>query len=211
MLERNTPFYGWGHTGELESTALAVRALASGGDEATADRPLLRQGLLFLLRNEDKDGMWYHRQTTVHVLKTLLSMVEAHERSDKLTLRVNGKDAKVVELSSAETVVAPIEVDLREFITKGENQVNLESANKGMMSVQFVANLYVPWGDVASVTSKQEPQCDQPAALHGGILKDKGDDCGEHRVSCSSGTPRVPGIRHDAGRSRLAARRRRGS
>jgi len=157
MLERNTPFYGWGHTGELESTALAVRALASGANGTTADQPLIRQGLLFLLRNEDKDGMWYCGQTTVQVLKTLLSMVETRESSDRLTLRVNGKDAKVVELSSGQTVVAPIEVDLSAFITKGENQVDLESANKGMMSVQFVADLYVPWGDARSVTSKQEP------------------------------------------------------
>jgi len=136
---------------------LALRALASGANGTTADQPLIRQGLLFLLRNEDKDGMWYCGQTTVHVLKTLLSMVETRESSDRLTLRVNGKDAKVVELSSGQTVVAPIEVDLSAFITKGENNVDLESANKGMMSVQFVADLYVPWGDAQSVTSKQEP------------------------------------------------------
>jgi hypothetical protein len=65
-LERNTPFYGWGRAGRLESTALALRVLTASGDADSADRELISHGLLFLLRNEDKDGMWYCGQTTVH-------------------------------------------------------------------------------------------------------------------------------------------------
>jgi hypothetical protein len=155
-LERNTPFYGWGHTGELDSTALAVRALAVGA--AASDQALIRQGLLFLLRNEDKDGMWNSGQTTVHVLKTLLSMVVArdHESGGKLTVRVNGKEAKVVELPAGQIVTAPVEVDVSAQVTPGKNQVELESASESMMSAQVVADLYVPWGDSSSVTSKPE-------------------------------------------------------
>ncbi|MGA2345535.1 MAG: hypothetical protein ABSF93_05980, partial [Candidatus Sulfotelmatobacter sp.] len=156
-LERNTPFYGWGHAGELESTALAVRALAVGA--AASDQSLIRQGLLFLLRNEDKDGMWYSGQTTVHVLKTLLSMVVArdHESGGKLTVRVNGKEAKVVELPAGQVVTAPVEVDVSAQVRPGANLVELESANNVIMSAQVVADLYVPWEDRSSVTSKPEP------------------------------------------------------
>lgn len=31
-LEHNTPFYGWGHAGRVESTAMTVLALAEYGD-----------------------------------------------------------------------------------------------------------------------------------------------------------------------------------
>jgi hypothetical protein len=155
-LERNTPFYGWGHTGELESTALAVRALAVGA--AASDQSLIRQGLLFLLRNEDKDGMWYSGQTTVHVLKTLLSLVVARDQESggKLTVRVNGKEAKVVELPAGQVVTAPVEVDVSAQVTPGENQVELESASESRMSAQVVADLYVPWRD-STITSNSEP------------------------------------------------------
>jgi hypothetical protein len=158
-LERNTPFYGWGQTGALESTALALRALASGDSRAGADRSLIRQGLLFLLRNEDKDGMWYSGQTTVNVLKTLLSMVVARDRetAGEITVRVNGKEAKVVELPAGQGVAAPIEVDVSTQVMAGKNQVELEYASEAMMSAQVVADLYVPWQDSSSVASKPEP------------------------------------------------------
>jgi hypothetical protein len=158
-LERNTPFYGWGQTGALESTALALRALASGDGRAGADQPFIRQGLLFLLRNEDKDGMWYSGQTTVNVLKTLLSMVVTRdqETAGEITVRVNGKEAKVVELPAGQGVAAPIEVDVSAQVMPGKNQVELEYASEAMMSAQVVGDLYVPWQDSTSVASKPEP------------------------------------------------------
>jgi hypothetical protein len=155
-LERNTPFYGWGRTGELESTALAVRALAAAHDRG--DQALIRRGLLFLFRNEDKDGMWFSGQTTVNVLKTLLSMVTPQDRGSggTLSVRVNGTEAKVIDLPAAEAVVAPIEVDVSSQIAPGENQLEFESSTAVMISAQFVADGYVPWKQ-ASVTSKSEP------------------------------------------------------
>jgi hypothetical protein len=136
-----------------------VRALATSTEQNDGDRELIRQGLLFLLRNEDKDGMWYCGQTTVHVLKTLLSMVAVREREAgaKLSLRVNGREAKVIDLPPGGAVAAPVEVDVSDFINPGENHVGLESASQGMMSAQFVADLYVPWENDAPVTSKSEP------------------------------------------------------
>jgi hypothetical protein len=158
-LERNTPFYGWGRTGELESTALAIRALASGERTADTDQSLIRQGLLFLLRSEDKDGMWSSGQTTVHVLKTLLSMVVPRDQQSggRLTVRVNDKEAKIVELPAGQIVTAPIEVDLSAQVTPGEDAAELESASEAMLSAQLVVGSYVPWGNNTSVTSKPEP------------------------------------------------------
>ncbi len=80
-LETNTPFYGWGLAGRIETTALAVKALALATEitEATESKektsgtldknsapsvssvssvakhdPLVDRGLLFLLRNKDR-------------------------------------------------------------------------------------------------------------------------------------------------------------
>lgn len=159
VLERNTPFYGWGFTGRLETTALTLRALASAGDSAGSDAELIRQGLLFLLRNEDKDGMWYSGQTTVHVLKTLLHMVAERGQGAgvKLFVHVNGADAATVDLPEGQSVVAPIEVDVSKFVKPGENQVKLTTSGEGMMSAQFVADSYVAWPDDSSAVSKPVP------------------------------------------------------
>jgi hypothetical protein len=158
-LERNTPFYGWGFTGRLETTALVLRALASAGDSEGSDPELIRQGLLFLLRNQDKDGMWYSGQTTVHVLKALLQMIamQGQGPGTKLTVQVNGANAATVDLPEGQSVAAPLEVDVTKFVRPGENQVKLATSGEGMMSVQFVADSYVAWPDDSFAVSKPVP------------------------------------------------------
>src|SRR5205085_11550956 len=51
-LETNTPFYGWGIAGRVETTALVVQALSKYCDSSTedceADKKLVHGGLLFL-------------------------------------------------------------------------------------------------------------------------------------------------------------------
>ena len=78
-LQTNTPFYGWGFAGRLETTALVVRALASAPGLAGVAQgnsgSLMDQGLLFLLRNKDRYGVWYSTQATVNVLDTLMTLV----------------------------------------------------------------------------------------------------------------------------------------
>ncbi|HKV39859.1 MAG TPA: alpha-2-macroglobulin family protein, partial [Blastocatellia bacterium] len=95
-LETNTPFHGWGLTGRIETTGLAVRAIArlreinkqqpaaklGAGpvDESklssASQRDLVNRGLLFLLKSEDQYGVWYSTQATISVLDTLMLMVK---------------------------------------------------------------------------------------------------------------------------------------
>jgi len=158
-LERNTPFYGWGRTGRLESTALVLRALNDSGKADPIDKELVNQGLLFLLRNEDKDGMWYSGQTSVHVLKTLLSAVAMREAEagGRLQVRVNNHAAATLDLPPGQTIAAPLEVDLTKFITPGENRVELVASSAGAMSAQIVAESYVPWKDDDGADKKSVP------------------------------------------------------
>jgi hypothetical protein len=103
-LETSTPFYGWGMAGRIETTALAVQALARLAEaahetKATAtgthasssaagrvaadesrrqgadDSQLINRGLLFLLSRKDRYGVWYSTQATVNALDTIITLL----------------------------------------------------------------------------------------------------------------------------------------
>src|SRR5262249_60452544 len=80
-LESNTPFYGWGLAGRIETTALAVNALkragaAEIGRAGERDMAEVNRGLLFLMRNKDRYGVWLSTQATINVLDTLIGLNE---------------------------------------------------------------------------------------------------------------------------------------
>jgi len=152
-LERNTPFYGWGKTGRLESTAMVMRALAAiSGDDT---KKLQRQGLISLLRDTDREGMWYSGQTTVQVLKTMLSIASpAQDQAGELKIRVNGKEAKSLLWPPGRTVVPPIELDVTGLIAAGENRIELDSSGGSLFDAQFVLEAYVPWQDASIVNAE---------------------------------------------------------
>jgi hypothetical protein len=95
-LETNTPFYGWGLAGRIETTALVLKAmekycavqLTDCGLSNKASNPqsligkrqpalpqLIDRGLLFLLRAKDRYGVWYSTQATVNTLDTLVALL----------------------------------------------------------------------------------------------------------------------------------------
>ena len=73
-LDSNTPFYGWGRAGTIETTALAVTALVRwrklGASNQELDR-LIDRGALFLLRSKDEYGTWRSTQATIRVFEAL--------------------------------------------------------------------------------------------------------------------------------------------
>ena len=103
--------------------------------------------------------MWYSGQTTIHVLKTLLSLVamRGQEAGAKLHLRVNDKYAAALDLPEGQSVVAPLEVDVTKLVKPGENRLELETSGDGMLSVQFVAESYIPWKDGDAPGTKVAP------------------------------------------------------
>ena len=59
---------------------------------------------------------------------------------------VNGKKAGTLTLPPANEVVAPLQLDLRNYLQPGDNQVTLElPAGSFPMTAQFLTNYYVPW------------------------------------------------------------------
>jgi hypothetical protein len=151
-LETNTPFYGWGMAGRIETTALAVQALARANDTAETDR-LVRSGVLFLLRQKDRYGVWYSTQATINVLDTLLVLLSRdvdRTRDSAATssaeITINGKNIPAVELPSPNRLTGPVTVDLTQFLKAGANQLEIRRGAGGPpASVQAVATYYLPW------------------------------------------------------------------
>jgi hypothetical protein len=157
-LETNTPFYGWGLAGQVETTALVVQALARQlNDSDQEKRTLQSRGLLFLLHNQDRYGVWYSTQATINVLDAMLSLMSL-KRSDKQTVgassisvMVNGRPAGEVPLPTDTRMVAPLTVDLSSFVKNGSNQVEFRRNGGGLpVSLQVVNTYYVPWNDKAA-------------------------------------------------------------
>jgi hypothetical protein len=153
-LETNTPFYGWGGAGRVETTALVVQALtvAQVGSLRNDDQ-LIDRGLLFLMREKDRYGVWYSTQATTNVLDTLLALLARDVNaganfSRTAEILVNGRRVKSIELPTANQLVGPIAVDLSASIQPGTNRVEIRRApGASPASAQAVATYYLPWSE----------------------------------------------------------------
>src|SRR4029078_6835057 len=110
-LETNTPFYGWGLAGRIETTAVVVQALSRYG----MPDPLINRGLVFLLRAKDRYGVWYSTQATINVLGALLELfgheINATSASSRTaTIVVNGREVKSIELPEPQRLANVITV-----------------------------------------------------------------------------------------------------
>lgn len=154
-LETNTPFYGWGQAGRIETTALALQALANvsalptGGSSRDA---LIKRGLLFLLKQKDGYGVWHSTQATINVLDALVMFLqnEKSESSKRAEIFVDGKLATTIELTESP---AQVSVDLSKFISGGKHRVEIRRDGKSPSSAQLVTSYYLPWQKSAPQTS----------------------------------------------------------
>jgi hypothetical protein len=161
-LETNTPFYGWGLAGRIETTALVLQALAR---ENVRDDALVGRGLLFLLRQKDRYGVWYSTQATINVLDALITLLSRERQTDLATTTagasdggvvvviINGQRATEVKMPNVGQSSGQLVVDLSPFLAPGENRVELQRKGAGRAmpaSVQVVATYYIPWSAVVS-------------------------------------------------------------
>jgi len=147
----NTPFYGWGRAGRVETTALVLKALAVAGEPQ--DKSLVHDGLLFLLHSRDRYGIWWSGQATVNVLDALTSLIAApqiSQASTTLDVLVNGQAVQTLTLPADADIANPLTVDLSSRIAKGANRIELRRSDAGgVISAQAIADYYVPWSQAA--------------------------------------------------------------
>ncbi len=149
----SSPFYGWGHAGNLETTALVLNALERSGTKA-GDRSLLDDALFYLLRNQDRYGVWYSGQATVRVLQALLpraiDQMTATAGAAEFSLAVNGapltqKDADALH-ADPKLLEAPRSLDLTSLLKAGHNELVFSNTSEAALaSAEAAVNYYAPW------------------------------------------------------------------
>jgi len=158
-LEMNTPFYGWGLAGRVETTALALQALqkgSPGGEHTPQSEELISRGLLFLLHNQDRYGVWYSTQATVNVLDAMASLMSSEKskaaRAEgapavlKAEIFIDGRQVLSVDLPPGNKLSAPLVTDLSSYLSSGAHRVEIRrKPGSSIASAQLVADYYVPW------------------------------------------------------------------
>jgi len=158
-LHHNTIFYGWGHTGRIETTALVLDALASAKQQGQSSGGLDRavnRGTLFLLKNKDQYGVWYSTQATVDVLQTLVRQLEASSPDASrapLRIFVDGKPGPALSSSSDARQLTPQRADLTPFLSPGKHTFELRSGTSAHASAYVNASYYLPWTDPTVIGS----------------------------------------------------------
>lgn len=168
-LETNTPFYGWGTAGRIETTALVVQLLlkVSGSPESripdsrfqipnknskTAD--LISKGTQFLLKNKDRYGVWYSTQTTINVLDAFLTAIgdnngKSANETRTAEIYINNQKLKDIVLPPENALAFPIDVELP--ISAAQNRIEIKvSNNKSALMAQIVQTHYIDWRNFES-------------------------------------------------------------
>jgi uncharacterized protein YfaS (alpha-2-macroglobulin family) len=186
VLKANTPFHGWGRWGQVESTGLAVSALARWRAQGHGDAVLtnlIERGALFLLRNADSSGVWATSQSTVRALTALLDTWRHEDvtQSVDVEVLVNGSAAGKMSLAGGRQVQAPQLVDISRWLRSGDNQISLKGVESRALQVQAVARWFEPW-------SEKHPATDLSMNVSYSKLAAAIDDRVECRVTISRKT-----------------------
>lgn len=155
-LETNTPFYGWGLAGRVETTAIVVQALSRfcslKEGNCDANDELVKRGLLFLLKQKDRYGVWYSTQATINVLDTMLTLFATNSNNrgteTEAQIEINGRVVQTLKIPETRGPASPITVPITSFLSNGKNQIEIKRPDgRAFSSVQALATYYVPWTD----------------------------------------------------------------
>jgi uncharacterized protein YfaS (alpha-2-macroglobulin family) len=196
-LEANTtPFYGWGQAGRIETTALAVEALA----ELQARRPApdtvdsLSRGLQYLLTHKDRYAMWYSTQATQNVLEALIAAIPvAAENSgaSEASILVNGRAVRRIHLPNAQDAVGPVTIELADEVTKGANKIEVaRPGGAAAMNASVITTYYLPWAE-SEATAQENFKTGEKRALRLKVSYDHNDVHVGERVHCSVEAERI--------------------
>ena len=194
-LETNTPFYGWGRAGRLETTALVLEALERGTalQPGANDRALMDRATLFLLRNQDRYGIWYSTQATINVLRAMAASFSGSPntaRDSQATILVDGKPAATIRIPGGE-MSAPVTADLSKALGAGDHKIEIRrAAGAPEASVPLADTYYLPWTDAAyAENGHKDKSSDQSLRLS--ISYDKTNAKIGERIDCTVKAERV--------------------
>ena len=187
-LETNTPFYGWGTAGRIETTALVLQLLtrvAKADSKPTSD--LASKGLIFLLKNKDRYGVWYSTQTTINVLDSFLAMLVSDGPPQPQNLQITVNGTALPEIPVAADRIEPVIVDLTGKLSPTSNTIDVNGAANAPIMTQLVATHYIDWRDSKSTKTDVGPS----RALRLDYKCDKTNPAIMEEVTCSVEAERV--------------------
>ncbi len=151
-LEANTtPFYGWGFAGRLETTALAVEALArlQALDRNPAEEELVNRGLQYLLTHKDRYCTWFSTQATQNVIEAMIVAMPpgtGGAADSSATILVNGATLASIQLPHPTEAAGPKVIEVGKGLSRGSNQVEIQRAgDRGPLQANAIATYWVPW------------------------------------------------------------------
>jgi hypothetical protein len=190
-LETNTPFYGWGTAGRVETTALVLQLLtrdakgAVGADAAR--RSLISKGTLFLLKNKDRYGVWLSTQATISVLEAFLAAIDGQKATAAQTIQVIANGEQISSLDIEPGKIEPVTLDLTSKLTPATNRVEVRGPDSSVLMSQLVATHYIDWSD--SVSARQT--ANQSRSLRLDYHCDKSSAAIMEDVNCSVEAERI--------------------
>ncbi len=148
MLESNTPFYGWGTAGRIETTALVMQLFQRMPKNARFSG-LISEATIFLLKNKDQFGVWHSTQTTINVLDAFLGGVSQTPDTVKtITISLNGIPQKILTVKPDQ--IEQISVPLTAL---GErNNITVSSSDSSPLMAAVVSRHYEPWDRPAATS-----------------------------------------------------------
>jgi hypothetical protein len=155
--ELGTPFHGWGTTGRIETTALALQALARSSEAGLSqadDATTVNRALLYLLRQKDRYGVWYSTQATINVLNAMVAVflgqgsgsISTQPGADgQAEIIINGRPATTITIPAGR-LNNPVMVDISTFVSIGDNHIEIRRGSAApLASAQVVSTFYLPW------------------------------------------------------------------
>lgn len=188
-LETNTPFYGWGTAGRIETTALVTHLLVRIGKDAPSPKTagLISKGMIFLLKNKDRYGVWYSTQTTIKVLDAFVAAIGTSKATaaQQLNVTLNGQPFDTIDVAADR--IEPVIIDLTGKLEAAANSIEVRSTSADPMMTQVVASHYIDWKD-ADLSGRT---VNQSRALRLGYKCDKQTAAIMQEVTCSVEAERV--------------------
>jgi hypothetical protein len=146
-----TTFYGGGHDGSVETTALATLAyLKAGRDPGTT-----RRALAWLTAQKDARGTWRSTQATVLALKALLAAADrplGGDQERRIDIAFDNVVKERVRIPADQAEVMR-QLDLTKYLSANVQTVTITERSQTAAGFQFAYRYHVP----GEVPNKNEP------------------------------------------------------
>ena len=192
-LETNTPFYGWGLAGRIETTALVIKALSADKANGGSGDGAIGKGVFWLLRNKDRYGVWLSTQATINVLDAFIAVNDSNKSTTESSAEifVNGARATSVTMPPSNQLVNPIVVDVSKFLTQQKNKIEIKRlSNVALASAQAVETYYLPWSS-SMATQAENFKSGTKRALRLAVTFDKNSAKIGEEITCKVEAERI--------------------